>query len=84
MRDTLWKRCELIQKLGGLPEPKVENREWLYLFSEESRNSIAIEGLFVSEKEFKDIVLRGSKPRSRSEEEAYNYYRTALYFYGLA
>jgi len=47
MRDTLDRlesavllRKELLEEIGGLPEPKVINKEWLYLIKEETRNSI--------------------------------------------
>ncbi len=77
------KRKEIIEKLGGLPEPKIQNKEWLYLLEEETRNSILVEGYFISEKELKE-VLSGNKPMTRTEEEAFNYFRTASFIYELA
>ncbi|MGC9080190.1 Fic family protein, partial [Sulfurihydrogenibium sp.] len=59
-------------KIGGLPEPQVKNKEWLYLLEEETRNSIMIEGFFVSEKELENHT------------EAFNYFKTASFVYGLA
>ncbi len=83
MRNTLLRRKELLERLGGLSEPKVENKEWLYLLGEETRNSISIEGYFVSEKELEEVLLKG-RAETRDEKVAFNYFRTALFVYGLA
>ena len=83
MRNTLQIRRKLLKQLGGLPEPRVQNEEWLYLLGEETRNSISIEGYFVSEKELEDILIRG-RAETRDEKVAFNYFRTALFLYGLA
>ncbi len=77
------KRKSILDSLGGLPEPKVQNREWIYLLKEETRNSILVEGYFISEKELKK-VLSGNAPVTRTEEEAFNYFRTANFIYELA
>ena len=83
MRNSIRERYQLLTDLGGLPAPEVTNQEWLYLIKEETRNSIMIEGVFVSEEELEE-VLAGGRPLKRSQEEALNYYRTALFSYGLA
>ncbi len=83
MRNTLQIRRKLLKQLGGLPEPRVQNEEWLYLLREETRNSISIEGYFVSEKELEDVLIRG-RTETRDEKVAFNYFRTALFLYGLA
>ena len=74
---------QLLKKLGGLPEPEVINQEWLYILKEETRNSILIEGFFVSEEELEEVLASG-RPLKRSQEEALNYYRAARFLYGLA
>jgi len=83
MRNTISERVQLLKKLGGLPEPEVINQEWLYILKEEVRNSILIEGFFVSEEELEEVLASG-RPLKRSQEEALNYYRTARFLYGLA
>jgi len=89
MRDALRtferlikRRREILEELGGLPEPKVVNKEWLYLLKEETRNSIMIEGYFVSEEELEE-VLEG-KVVTRDERHALNYFKTAKFIYELA
>ncbi len=82
MRNTLQIRRKLLEQLGGLPEPRVQNEEWLYLLGEETRNSISIEGYFVSEKELEDVIIEG-RTETRDEKVAFNYFRTALFLYGL-
>jgi Fic family protein len=77
------KRKEILEDLGGLPEPKVINKEWLYLLEEETRNSILVEGYFISEKELKNVLSK-NQPMTRDEEEAFNYFRTASFIYELA
>jgi Fic family protein len=76
-------RKKLLDKLGGIPEPVIENKEWLYLLEEETRNSILIEGYFVDEEELEQ-ALAGNKPVSKSQEEAVKYFKTAKFIYGLA
>jgi Fic family protein len=83
MRNTISERVQLLKKLGGLPEPEVINQEWLYILKEETRNSILIEGFFVSEEELEEVLASG-RPLKRSQEEALNYYRAARFLYGLA
>ncbi|UOD35579.1 Fic family protein [Deferribacteraceae bacterium V6Fe1] len=81
--ELIKKRKDILEGLGGLPEPEVINKEWLYLLGEETRNSILVEGYFVSEKELKTVLLK-NQPMTRTEEEAFNYFRTASFIYELA
>ena len=83
MRNSIAERFHLLKNLGGLPEPEVTNQEWLYILKEETRNSILIEGFFVSDEELEEVLASG-KPLKRSQEEALNYYRTARFLYGLS
>jgi len=83
MRNSISERSDLLQKLGGLPEPEVINEEWLYILKEETRNSILIEGFFVSEKELEEVLTSGN-PLKRNQEEALNYYSAAKFLYGLS
>jgi hypothetical protein len=83
MRNSISERFDLLQKLGGLPEPEVINEEWLYILKEETRNSILIEGFFVSEKELEEVLTSGN-PLKRNQEQALNYYRAARFLYGLS
>jgi Fic family protein len=83
MRNTIAERIQLLKKLGGLPEPEVINQEWLYILREETRNSILIEGFFVTEEDLEEVLASGN-PLKRSQKEALSYYRTARFMYGLA
>lgn len=84
MRNKLlMRRLDFLDKLGGLPEPEVINEEWLYILKEETRNSILIEGVFISEDELEDVLSKGT-PIKKNQQEALNYFRTAKYFYEMA
>src|SRR4030067_1417459 len=83
MRNIISERFDLLKRLGGLPEPEVINEEWLYILKEETRNSILIEGFFVSEDELEEVLASG-RPLKRNQEEALNYYRAARFLYGLS
>jgi len=84
MRNNLIvKRKELLEALGGLPEIEVQNKEWLYLLGEETRYSIMIEGIFVSEEELEN-ALAGGRSETREVQDAINYFRTAKFVYGMA
>lgn len=77
--DTVAERAALLGSLGGLPETAVQNKEWLYMLEEDTRQSLAIEGHFATEEELK-AVLRGSK----TDLEVANYFRTAQTVYDQA
>ncbi|WP_457626149.1 Fic family protein [Persephonella sp.] len=81
--NLILERKKILESLGGIPEPVIENKEWLYLLEEETRNSILIEGYFLDEEELEQ-VLAGNKPLSKSQEEAIKYFKTAKFIYGLA
>lgn len=72
-------RRRLLRDLGGLPETGVQNREWLYMLQEETRQSLSIEGYFATEQELR-AVLAGRK----TFPEILNYYRAAQGLYDLA
>ena len=77
--DNLPQRKSLFVALGGLPETVVKNNEWLYMLTEETRQSLSIEGYFATEQELK-AVLKGQK----TVPEILNYYRMAQSLYDLA
>lgn len=79
----LLKRLEILENLGGLPEPNINNSEWLYILGEETRNSIMIEGYFVEKQELEKVLADG-KPLTKSQQEAVRYFDTAKFVYGLA
>jgi transposase len=54
-----------------------------YILKEETRNSILIEGFFVSEEELEEVLASGN-PLKKNQGEALNYYRAARFLYGLA
>lgn len=84
MRNTLIdKRQKILAGFGGLPGPEVTNEEWLYLLKEETRNSILIEGVFISEDELEEVLSKGV-PLKKNQQEALNYFRAAKYFYEMA
>ena len=58
MRNSISERFDILKQFGGLPEPEVINEEWLYILKEETRNSILIEGFFVSDKELEEVLAR--------------------------
>ena len=76
---TLGERLMLLESLGGLPETTVQNAEWLYMLREDTRQSLAIEGHFVTEEQLAEI-LGGHK----TDLEIANYFRIAQTTYDLA
>lgn len=45
-----------LKKLGGIESVSVRNKEWFILLKEDTRNSLMIEGYFVSRAELADII----------------------------
>ncbi len=83
MRDkyVAW-RENILANLGGLPAPEVQNKEWLYLLKQETRNSIMVEGIFVKEEELEAVITHGNY-EIRNASDVLNYFRTARFLYGL-
>lgn len=77
-------RINLMMDYGGLPRPEMRNQEWLYMLKEETRNSILIEGIFVSDEELEEVLNKGGTALKKSQKEALNYYKTAKNFYNLS
>ncbi|MCD8553104.1 Fic family protein [Seleniivibrio sp.] len=83
--ELLNPRLSLLNKLGSISSPVVTNNEWLYLLTEETRNSILIEGYFVDKKSLQDVFSNKKyKNNSDDVDKAVNYHQAANTFYGLA
>lgn len=83
--EILNPRISLLKKLGGMSSPVVTNNEWLYLLSEETRNSILIEGYFVDKKSMQDVFSNNKyKKSSEHVDKAINYHQAANTFYNIA
>jgi len=61
----------------------ISNKEWLYMQGEETRNSVAIEGIFSSEEELEDVI-ENNMDKINIRLEILNYFRTAQSFYDYA
>lgn len=61
----------------------VSNKEWLYMLGEETRHSIAIEGIFTDEKELKTVIER-SDSSPDIDQRVLNYFRAAQFLYDMA
>ena len=72
-------RKALLERFGGLPDTTVQNTEWLHMLGQDTRHSLAIEGIFASEEEL-EATLRGHL----ANLEITNYYRTAQTVYDQA
>lgn len=75
-------RREIFNKLGGLEHISADNSEWEYLIREETRNSVMIEGYFVSSEELENVIANNIK--TKDSDSVLNYYRTANFMYDLA
>ncbi|MFH1769478.1 MAG: Fic family protein [Parcubacteria group bacterium] len=70
------------EKLGGIETVSVRNKEWLALLEEDTRNSLMIEGYFVSRAEIKDIL--GDPKYTQTGYKVLGYFDAALANYELA
>jgi len=68
------------KELLDLKSIDVSNKEWIYMLGEETRNSVAIEGFFASEKELEAVISRNTEEKN-VKAEIINYFRTALFLY---
>lgn len=72
-------RMAWLNHLGGLPRPTVKNSEWLSLLEDESRNSLMIEGYFVTKRELQQAIRH-----RKSAPEVVSYFDAARQSYDLA
>lgn len=52
-----WRKW-LLDIQGGIKQPVVSNKEWLYLFEEETRHSIMIEWYFSEKREISEVIIQ--------------------------
>jgi fido (protein-threonine AMPylation protein) len=81
--ESLFLRQKWIIALGGLPAPNVKNTEWLYMLEEEARNSLMIEGYFVSKAQLQNALLQNSK-RKKTTPEILGFFEAARFAYEFA
>jgi len=77
------KYLEERKKLLDLRQIDISNKEWLYMLGEETRHSVAIEGIFSSEEDLDAVIERGPAS-SNVQSEIINYFRAAQFVYDLA
>lgn len=75
-------RSAWLKKQGGLKNVSVKNREWFTLLKEDTRNSLMIEGYFVSRAEIMDII---ENPKyTKTGYKVLGYFDAALASYEFA
>jgi Fic family protein len=75
-------RFEWFSHLGGLSSVSVRNKEWMDLLKEDTRNSLMIEGYFVTRADIIDII---ENPKySKTEYRVLGYFDAAFASYELA
>ncbi len=81
--STTKKRINWLERLGGLPEPMVKNREWMELLIDDGRNTLSIEGEFDGRWNLEEIL---SKPNyeDQSVKKVLNFFDSALLAYEFA
>jgi Fic family protein len=72
---------EIFNKLSKFNHILINDNEWKYLIKEETRNSVMIEGYFVSTEELENIL---NNIQTKNSDIILNYYRTANFIYNLA
>jgi len=75
-------RLAWLEKLGGIKHVSVKNKEWLILLKDDTRNSLMIEGYFVSRAEIADII---KNPKyTKIGYKVLGYFDSAFFSYELA
>ena len=71
-----------LQKLGGIESVSVRNKEWFTLLEEDTRNSLMIEGYFVSKADIREII---DNPKyTKTGYKILGYFDAAVASYELA
>jgi len=80
---TTQKRSYWLERLGGLPEPMVKNREWMELLIDDGRNTLAIEGEFDARWNLEEILIKPNY-EDNSAKKILNFFDSALFAYEMA
>lgn len=75
-------RFKWFTHLGGLSTVSVRNKEWMTLLQEDTRNSLMIEGYFVSRVDIADIIQNSKY--SKEQQKVLGYFDAAFMSYELA
>ncbi|MFA5099059.1 MAG: Fic family protein [Candidatus Paceibacterota bacterium] len=75
-------RHKWLEKLGGIKNVSVRNKEWLILLQEDTRNSLMIEGHFVTRADLADVIENSKY--SKHEHKILGYFDAAVASYELA
>ena len=70
------------KKINEIHKIDISNKEWLYMLGEETRHSVAIEGIFSKENELKKVIENNSEEDVKIE--IINYFRAAQFIYDFA
>ncbi len=69
---------------NNIPIITVNNSEWITLFRDEIRNSIAIEGIFTNRNELRTVLEQGSRTSNQKSAAILGYYDAASTLYEYA
>jgi uncharacterized protein (DUF1330 family) len=75
-------RFDWFAHLGGLSTVSVRNKEWMALLQEDTRNSLMIEGYFVSRLDIADIIQNSKY--TKEQHKVLGYFDAAFMSYELA
>ncbi|MCD8552831.1 Fic family protein [Seleniivibrio sp.] len=82
--ELLGKRINILKNLGGISKPAVYKPEWCGILTEEARNSVMIEGFYVSLKEAEAVLAEKEPPHSANAAKALRYHKAATVYYDQA
>jgi hypothetical protein len=80
----LEKRISILNKLGGISRAATHKTEWGGILTDEARNSIMADGLYIQLKEAEAILIHKESPRSPNGAKLLSYHKAAIVYYDKA
>lgn len=80
----LEKRVSILNKLGGISRAATHKAEWGAILTDEARNYIMSEGLYIQIKEAEAALIHKEPPRSPNALKILSYHKASIVYYDRA
>lgn len=80
----LEKRISILNRLGGISRAATHKAEWGGILTDEARNSIMADGLYIQLKEAEAVLIHKEPPHSPNGIKLLSYHKAAIIYYDKA
>ncbi|TCK60897.1 Fic family protein [Seleniivibrio woodruffii] len=80
----LEKRIKILKKLGGLTKPAIYSSEWTDILTEEARNSVMIEGVYIPARDAEAVLVHKEQVKNPYAPKVQSYHNASITYYEQA